>query len=217
MTYAICWKLPCPIFVGKSRETSSDNSTGLSGIRFVPRITNPAIGRFRFATSDPCMILLPEVQQSRNYARVLAAKARLQIADGKFDEAIQTLQAGYAFARHVAAGQTIIHGLVGKSIAGMMSYQLRELIQQPDAPNLYWAISSLPRPIVDFRPGLDAEFDSVYLSFPKLRNLDKKIMTVEEVAAIVGGIHRSTGTKFSKSIAMRSSERISKLDLEPWR
>jgi hypothetical protein len=128
----------------------------------------------------PFLILLPEAQQTRSFARALAAKARLQIAEGKLEEALQTLQAGYAFARHVAAGQTVIHGLIGKAIAGLMSEQLRELIQQPGAPNLYWAICSLPRPIVDIRPGLDGEFDAFYLSFPKVRDLEKNIMSVEE-------------------------------------
>ena len=116
----------------------------------------------------------------RQYGRFLAAQARIQIAEGKYDEAILTLQAGFAMARHIAAGQTVVHGLIGKAVAESMSVQLRELIQQPDAPNLYWAISSLPRPVVDFRPGLETEFESVFMSFPKLHDLDKKIMTVEE-------------------------------------
>jgi hypothetical protein len=119
-------------------------------------------------------ILLPDVQASRSSGRILAARARLQIAEGRYADAIHTLQTGYALGRHVAQGPTLINGLVGVTIAGMMSNQVETLIQQPDAPNLYWALSSLPRPLIDFRPGYDAEFASIYLSYPELRDLEKK-------------------------------------------
>ncbi|HEV3417113.1 MAG TPA: hypothetical protein VG056_09880, partial [Pirellulales bacterium] len=78
-------------------------------------------------------ILLPDVQSSRWSGRILAARARLQIADGKYDDAIHTLQTGYALGRHVAQGPTLINGLVGVTIAGLMSNQVETLIQQPDA------------------------------------------------------------------------------------
>ncbi len=62
----------------------------------------------------------------------------------------------------------------------MMSKQVETLIQQADAPNLYWALMSLPRPLVDFRSGYDGEFASVYLSYPELRDLDKKDRSPDE-------------------------------------
>ncbi|MGA2059419.1 MAG: hypothetical protein ABSG67_02975 [Thermoguttaceae bacterium] len=123
---------------------------------------------------------LAEVQQSRSYARLLAPYARLQIAEGKYDDAIQTLQAGYAFGRHVANGPTYIHTLVGCSIVGMLSDQVRELIQQPDAPNLYWALTDLPSPIIDFRSGTDAEYAFLFINFPELRNLETKELAPEQ-------------------------------------
>ena len=119
-------------------------------------------------------ILLPEVQSARASARILAARARLQIADGKYDDAVQTLQTGYALARHVAQGPCIVQGLVGAALAGMMSKQVETLIQQPGAPNLYWALASLPRPMIDLRLAFEAEMATVYLSYPELRDLDKK-------------------------------------------
>jgi len=125
-------------------------------------------------------IPLPNVQHAREYARLLAAKAHLQIAEGKYVEAVRTLQTGYAEARHVAEGQTLINSLVGVTIAGMMSDQVQQLIQQPGAPNLYWALSSLPRPLVDFRPGVEAESNLLCLQFPELRDLDKKTLSPDE-------------------------------------
>ncbi len=125
-------------------------------------------------------ILLPNVQHAREYARFLAARAHLEIAEGKYDQAVRTLQTGYAEARHVAQGPTIINSLVGVTIAGIMSYQVQQFIQQPDAPNLYWALSSLPRPLVDFRPGGEAESNILYLQFPELRDLDQKKLSPDE-------------------------------------
>lgn len=117
-------------------------------------------------------ILLPELQQTRTYARLLTAKARLQIVEGKSDDALRTLQTGYALARHVAQGQTLIHGLVGQAESGMMSKRVEDWAQTPGAPNLYWALTWLPRPLIDFRAGLEAEMNMFYLSFPDFRNLE---------------------------------------------
>ncbi|MEN6458769.1 MAG: hypothetical protein ABFC63_07540 [Thermoguttaceae bacterium] len=116
-------------------------------------------------------MLLPEVQFCRQYARFLAARAHLQIAEGRYEEAVHTLQVGFAEARDVAAGHTLINSLVGITIAGMMSHEIQQMMQQPDAPNLYWALSAMPSQLVDFRRAAEAEANSLYLQFPQLRNL----------------------------------------------
>ena len=117
-------------------------------------------------------MLLPEAQQMRSFARLVALKARLQIAEGEFDEAVRTLQMGYAMGRHIAEGDTLINGLVGIAICSIMARQVQELIQQPDAPNLYWALTMLPRPLVGMQAGIEAEMNAVYLTFPELRDAD---------------------------------------------
>jgi hypothetical protein len=124
-------------------------------------------------------ILLPDVQQSRTYARMLAAKAHLEIAEGRYDEAVRTFQTGYAEARHVAQGTFLVGSLVGVTIAGITSHEVQKFIQQPSAPNLYWALSSLPRPLVDFRPGGEVESSLFYLQFPELRDVDKKNLSAD--------------------------------------
>ncbi|HKD37115.1 MAG TPA: hypothetical protein VKB78_09950 [Pirellulales bacterium] len=125
-------------------------------------------------------ILIPEVQTTRSSGRILAARARLQMANGKWADAVQTLQSGYALARNVADAPTLINGLVGVSIALQMSDQVETMLQQPGAPNLYWALATLPRPMIDFRRGFEAEFAEIYLTYPELRDLDKKDLTAAE-------------------------------------
>jgi hypothetical protein len=119
-------------------------------------------------------IMLPEVQEMRRFAWLLEVRARLQIADGKYDEAVRTLQTGYAMSKHVGDGPFLVQSLVGLACSSMMSDQVREFIQQPDAPNLYWALTSLPRPLVDLRPAMETEMEAVYLSLPELRDLKEK-------------------------------------------
>jgi hypothetical protein len=123
---------------------------------------------------------IPDLVQTRTYARLLRAKAHREIAEGHSAQALHTIQTGLALARHSAQGPTLIHGLVGASIAGMMAEQLEQFIQQPGAPNLYWAVVSLPTPVVDFRPGYEAEMNSLYLNFPELKDLDHKQLTAEQ-------------------------------------
>lgn len=124
-------------------------------------------------------ILLPEVQQSREFARLLGARTRLHIARGEYDEAVYSLQSGYSLGRDVAQGKTIINALVGMAIAHMMSAQVEDFIQQPDAPNLYWALTALPRPLIDMRPGVEAEMNALYLNFPELRDVEDENWTEE--------------------------------------
>jgi hypothetical protein len=130
---------------------------------------------------DGYAVLLPDLQEIRSYARLLAPYARLQIADGKFDEAVKILQAGYALGRHVGNESTmLVQALIGCAITNMMSAQIQEFIQQPDAPNLYWALTNLPDPVIDFRSSFEAESDMFYLCLPDLRDLDKKEMSPDQ-------------------------------------
>jgi len=122
---------------------------------------------------------LAEFQQTRSYARMLAPWVRLRIADGKFDDAVHGLQTGYALARDVAKAPTLVNGLVGCAIAGVMNRQLQEMIQQPGSPNLYWALRGLPRPLIDLGAGFEGERYLLTLSFPELRDLESKNYTPE--------------------------------------
>src|SRR5262249_25117333 len=63
---------------------------------------------------------LPEAQKVRGFARLLALQARWQIAEGRLDEALETLRTGVATGRHIARGQTLVSGLVGIAICNLM-------------------------------------------------------------------------------------------------
>jgi hypothetical protein len=93
----------------------------------------------------------------RVWGRLLAVKARAEIATGRYDDAIRTISTGLAFARHVAQAQFYINGLVGLAIANLMLDRVDELSGRPDAPNLYWALTALPRPLISLREATETE------------------------------------------------------------
>src|SRR5947209_1955988 len=112
------------------------------------------------------MALLPDVQQLRDLANPLKLQAQLEIADGHFTEAVRILRIGYTMAKHANQADTLISSLVGTAIAQLMTDQATELSQIPGAPNLYWALTDLPRPLINLREAMQAERLMVNALFP---------------------------------------------------
>jgi hypothetical protein len=129
---------------------------------------------------DLYAILLPELQSMREFGRFLALRARVQVADGEIDKAVETLRVGYALARNTAKGPTLINALVSGAIARMMNQSLLELMQSPQGPNLYWSIAALPDPFIDTRRAMDFEGDGIYLMFPQLKDVAATKLTDEQ-------------------------------------
>jgi len=159
-------------------------------------------------------VLLPEVREFRHMARIVALRARLQIAEGKYTDALASLQTGYSMARQVAEQPFVVTNLVGTVIAGMMSDQLLTLCQQPGSPNLYWSITELPSPWIDRWRSVRAEYDGAYLQWPELqairhapyapeqwnRVLQKVVSETVRYEMLDGGRHLS-----DKELAARSA------------
>jgi hypothetical protein len=122
---------------------------------------------------DNLQALLDDVQSCREIARLLGFQFRLALVEGNFDRAIRTLQTGFALARHIGESDLLIQNLVGIAIGAVMCSHLEELVQQPEAPNLYWALTTLPHPFIDIRHTMRYELDTVYRSFPALRTLSQ--------------------------------------------
>ncbi|HEV2949437.1 MAG TPA: hypothetical protein VGX70_18825 [Gemmataceae bacterium] len=109
------------------------------------------------AKSDGTRLLLPDVQQMRMLAVALRVRFRVEVAEGRFDDAIASAKTMFALGRHFEAHPSLIADLVGFAITGIAMHSLEEMIQQPACPNLYWALTGLPRPFVDIHKGLDAD------------------------------------------------------------
>ena len=119
------------------------------------------------------------VQSYRELARWLALQFKLELAEKRTDDALRTIRTGLQFGRHLAEGPSMIQMLVGNAIVSTFLGRVDTFLGQPDAPNLYWALSTLPKPLLDPRPGLDGE-DAVNESFlPGLAELRKRPATQE--------------------------------------
>ena len=117
---------------------------------------------------DPISILLPEVQEIRDLARALQVKARLEIYEGRYADAVQTIRVGKTLARHTAETPIIVSQLVGIAIDGIMNFCLFEMMQQEDAPNLYWSLTAMPGPLFPPTESFAAEMDWARLMVPEL-------------------------------------------------
>jgi hypothetical protein len=118
---------------------------------------------------DGIMMLIPDVQMFREYGVLLALRARLEMVEGKFEKAAYSMQTGFALARHLDESPTLIAGLVGLAIANITCNQVEAMIQLPDAPNQYWALTDLPRPFMSLRTGFQSEKIAIDSLFPELR------------------------------------------------
>jgi hypothetical protein len=131
---------------------------------------------------------LGEIQGFREIAALLSLRFRLQLSEGKIDEALYTLQTGFALGRHISEGPILIQNLVGVAITAIMFGKLEELMAQPDAPNMYWALTALPRPLIDARRPVEYELGTFHRSFPQLRDADKPSLTKEQADSLAAEV-----------------------------
>lgn len=115
---------------------------------------------------------LPDVHQLRMWSRLVALKARLEIAENSPEKALQTIGDGMVLGRHIAQGPFYINGLVGIAIDSSMVAVLEELVGRPGTPNLYWALTALPRPLISVRDAMEREMRLAENMVPQLDQVD---------------------------------------------
>jgi len=116
--------------------------------------------------TDTFGALFPDIQHLREFANLLRLRSGLEIAEGRFPDAVRTLRTGFAMARHANQAPTLIAALVGTAIAQVMTDQVIELLQIPGAANVYWALTDLPRPFIDLHTAMQCERLMVNGLFP---------------------------------------------------
>jgi hypothetical protein len=138
--------------------------------------------------------LLQNTYILQEIANLVAVRARLQIADGDCSGAIRTLQTGLSLARQIGELPRSYSGQTGTEISQTMLRQVEDLMQQPKAPNLYWALADLPRPFIDQRRGVQAERLKRLRVFPGIAeaaaDLNAGPLTEEQVQTCVREILR---------------------------
>lgn len=162
--------LPVPLEGGMLKEMNLAARREFCDWEMTPRLRQEGIS-----------FLLPDMQGFRFVGKILALRARVQMARGNFDQAIATLQTGFALGRHVGQAPILVCNLVGLAIANFMVEQVETWIQQPKAPNLYWALTDLPRPLIDLHRGLQGEKLIIHALVPNYREIQTIPMSAQQV------------------------------------
>ncbi len=93
--------------------------------------------------------LLPSVQQTREIARALRLRARLALAEGRFEDAAQEIRMAYQLGQDVGKMNFLVSNLVGISEVSIAQEAVVDWIAAPNSPNLYWTLAELPSPMID--------------------------------------------------------------------
>jgi hypothetical protein len=155
------------------------------------RLDNPDWQILLALRADGFFSELPDLRAMRTLARALQARLRAEVAGGRLDDAIRTAKTMFAMARHVGEYSTVIGNLVGGSIANMALQPLDAMLEHPDCPNLYWALSHLPDPLIPIKRAVEGERMSCAAYFLKL-NSDAP-MTAQQIEESIVPIDRLIG------------------------
>lgn len=131
---------------------------------------------------------LPDIQQLRYLALALKVRFRGEIADRRFDAAIRTAKTLFALARDLGEHPTLLGNLVGMHAAHQALAPLQEMVQQPASPNLFWALTDLPRPLVDSRAAAQGEMLTWSMELKAIDDL--RPMTEQEIEAVVARLDK---------------------------
>jgi hypothetical protein len=125
------------------------------------------------------------IQRLRELVSLLSVRCRLRLAEGRYEDAAETLQIGFAMARHLCDSDSAINNLVGIALASILISRVEEWVQTPGSPNLYWALTALPRPLANLRRTFEQEFSIIPRSFPAIRRLRRETLTVRQAEGLV--------------------------------
>ena len=104
---------------------------------------------------------MDELSKYRQFAFIFDVQSKLQIAQGRYAQALETLKTSNAIANQLGNAPTLIQGLVGIAIAAVNQKRIEQWIQSDNAPSLYWALEDLPQPLVDVKKAIKIETDNL--------------------------------------------------------
>ncbi len=136
---------------------------------------------------------IEDVQETRRLGRLVALRARFEIAEGRVDSAMDWIRTGLALARHVGESRFYIQSMIAAAICGEMTKALEELIQAPECPNLYWALAALPRPFLDLTAATEGEGLLLEREFPRLRDVEGSVWSLEQARAFGDELEQKGG------------------------
>ena len=122
---------------------------------------------------DPISYLLPEIQTLRQLSRIQSLRTRVALAENRIDGAIECLQQQFAMAGHLGEEPFLVSTLVGIAIGRIATNDTLYLMQQENAPNLYWAIVAMPKPLVDLTSAMEFERSVLFQQLKPLKEVNE--------------------------------------------
>jgi hypothetical protein len=107
--------------------------------------------------ADRSGLVLPDVQQMRTLVNALVVRFRAEVALRRFDDALRTAKTMFALSRHMAEHPTVVGCLIDNAFAHIAFGPLEEMLEQPGCPNLYWALTNMPKPFIPLDRGMEGE------------------------------------------------------------
>lgn len=114
----------------------------------------------------------------RHLTCLLCIKARLEIARGQYDEALDTIRTALAVSKHVGEAPSVMQGRIGIAMASVSLLPLEDWVQAKDTPNLHGAMHAMPRPLVDMEKAIASDEISQVASSvmqPQVEGLHEKL------------------------------------------
>ncbi|MBN2182313.1 MAG: hypothetical protein JW715_10395 [Sedimentisphaerales bacterium] len=129
--------------------------------------------------------LVQNLTPYRNIAFLLTLQIRFETSRGRYDKAIDNIRTGYALAKNVSKEPMLIPGLVAVAISAVVSGQIEQFVQEPDAPNLYNALTALPQPLIDLSDQLEIEGPDTAQKVSHITNrMERQIAALQCVEAL---------------------------------
>jgi hypothetical protein len=178
--------LTMPLKELPARELQDYGGFALRQADWAARLDKPDWQILLKLKSDGISLLLPDLQEMRKLATALKVRFRTEVALGRFDDALRTAKTLFAMTRHLGEHPTFIGSLVGIAVAFNAIGPLEEMLEQPGSPNLYWALTNLPRPLVPLDKGAEGERATVDAEFRDLS--ETAPMSPEQIARFVAHI-----------------------------
>lgn len=123
-------------------------------------------------SENPMGYVLSEIQSLRELARNQRIRCRLAIAEGRIDDAIEVIGQQVSMSRHISMDDFLVSYLVGSAVLREALDDALVLLEHSECPNLYWAFSQLPDPLMNMEACLSMELQFVFLQIPRLREVD---------------------------------------------
>jgi hypothetical protein len=86
--------------------------------------------------------------------------------------------------RDVAQPPFLVCTLIGTAVVGLGNTLLLDLMAAPDSPNMYWALSELPRPPIDYQRAFQFELEIGERIFPFLHDPETTERSADEWARL---------------------------------